>query len=114
MNELEGLSNIAKITTNDVILWTIVVILGLVVLVPVYKIVLKSSYDKRKDEQKREEMLVKVVKENTTAITTLTMSIKMITDQQTYELRQISQREEKNSLVLNEIYNILLERGIVK
>lgn len=118
MNEL---SNIAKTANNDLIVWTIVIIIGLVICIPLFKLLLNSMKDKRayeaqceeerrKADSKREELLINVVKDNTIAITGLTTSIKIIMDQQSYDLREISKREEQNSMVINEIYNILLNK----
>jgi hypothetical protein len=119
MNELVEIS---KGTNNDIILWTIVLLIGMVIVaIPIYKLAIKASNDRRacelkrekekvSTEIKREDVLITVIKENTSAITELTGFIRLNSEQQTAQIKLISEREEKNSLVLNEIYNMLLEK----
>lgn len=119
---MSELVEISKGTSNDVILWTIVIMIGLVmVALPIYNLTIKANKEKRaaealieKDkmlaEMKREEVLLAVVTKNTVAITELTGFIRLNLEQQAALIKSISERGEKNSLVLNEIYNMLLEK----
>lgn len=132
MNEL---SNIASKTNNDVILWTIVIIIGLVLVgIPIvklfttwYKMITTAREAQNKQEFDREHLLIEVIQKNSEVISELKSVLHNTNSKcDTCKVEQLdrikginesikehSKSISKNNEVLNEVYNIILERGRV-
>lgn len=116
------LTQVASKTTNDIIILAIVFFVGLVVVIPFYKVWSKSkkeaAKEKRDDYTQREKVLIEVVTKNTEAITTLTGHIKtgqensQSFERQLYDyVKTLENKMDKSSLVINDVHTILIERA---
>jgi len=64
---MEGLTTIASRTNNDILLLFIVLAIVLIIIaIPLFRIYSKSMAERRIQDNKREENILKVIKENTT------------------------------------------------
>ncbi len=113
---MDKLSEIAGKSNNDIIILVIVLIIGIILLYPMYKEFIKAAKQKRDYYTQEKKLLIDVVQENTKALTKLTTFIEGDTVRcQTFEralesqVSQVYEKVDKMNLLVNEIYDILIE-----
>jgi len=133
VEEMTNLTDIAKNTQNDVIIWTIVLIMGFVIAaIPFFKLFIKwrstvaaIEEQKRKQDFSDQQLLMGVIQKNSEVIAELKTVLmntnskcdicknEQLTKFTSIDTRfvTVTEKLDKDNLILNEIYTILLERG---
>lgn len=104
------LESIASNTTNDLILFSIIILLGLsIVMLPLFVVSTKNTKDLRKRNADEKSMLITIVDNNTKAITQLSMMLDSNNKTTLESLRRIHERIDHNSDILHSLNSRQIE-----
>jgi hypothetical protein len=90
------LSDIVNKTTNDIVIFAIIILIGLIgVMVPLYRMILTSRSKEHKLEADERERLMGVIERNTSAFTNLNSTIRHNNEYMTHVLAEITKQTDK-------------------